>query len=179
MTPDRLVRGATDRPRSTVAGRVARGILLLPVAAWSLVGCYAYLPAAAAPGGDAGLAGRTVRVTLTPEGTRLVQPVLGNGVLEVEGVVAKAGPDSLWLAVRQVATGPRDRFASTGTQVALPRSALSRLEVQQLSRRRTALLAAAVAAVLATVASVASSSFGGSGSGDPGPSPQPQRIPSR
>jgi hypothetical protein len=179
MIRRRLSRGATDRPRCTVAGRVARAILLGPIAAWSLVGCYAYLPVAPASAGGAEAPGRTVRVTLTPQGTRRAEPTLGAGVLEVEGVVARATADSLWLAVRTVTTGPRDRFASSGAQVTFPRTDVAKVEVQELSRRRTALLAAGVAAVLATIVSVASSSFGGSGTGEPGPSPQPQRIPLR
>jgi hypothetical protein len=40
-----------------VAGRVARAILLGPIAAWSLVGCYAYLPVASASGGGASVDG--------------------------------------------------------------------------------------------------------------------------
>jgi hypothetical protein len=120
-----------------------------------------------------------VRVALTPQGTRRVEPALGAGVVEVEGVVARATADSLWLAVRTVATGPRDRFASSGAQVTFSRSDLARVEQQELSRRRSALLAAGVAAVLATIASVASASFGGSGTGEPGPAPQPTRIPLR
>ena len=162
-----------------MAGRVARAIFLGPLAAWSLVGCYAYLPVAPASGGGTEPLGRTVRVTLSPGGTRRVEPTLGAGVVEVEGVVARATADSLWLAVRTVATGPRDRFASSGAQVTFPRGDLATVELQTLSRRRSALLAAGVAAVLATIASVASSSFGGSGTGEPGPSPQPQRIPLR
>lgn len=163
-----------------MAGRVARAILLLPVAAWSLVGCYAYLPVATAPGGDAGLAGRTVRVTLTAEGTRQVEPALGTGVVEVEGVVERATADSVRLAVRQVATAVRgERFASTGNTVTVPRAVVSGMEVQQLSRSRTTMLAAGVTAVLAAIASLVSASAGGSGTGDTGPAPQPQRIPSR
>jgi hypothetical protein len=81
--------------------------------------------------------------------------------------------------VRTVATGPRDRFASSGAQVTFPRTDLAAVELQALSRRRSVLLAAGVAAVLATVASVMSASFGGSGSGETGPSPQPTRIPLR
>jgi hypothetical protein len=179
MSHRRLIRGATDRPRSTVAGRVARAILLGPIAAWSLVGCYAYLPVAPASAGAAEPPGRTVRVTLTPQGTRRAEPTLGAGVVEVEGVVARATADSLWLAVRTVATGPRDRFASSGAQVTFPRTDLASVELQELSRRRSALLAAGVAAVLATIASMVSTSSGGSGTGDTGPSPQPQRIPLR
>lgn len=184
MSRIRILRGATDRPRSTVAGRVARGTLLLPLAAWSLVGCYAYLPAATVPGGDAALAGRTVRVTLTTEGTRRVEPALGAGVVEVEGVLERAWPDSVRVAVRQVATQPTvggrgERFASSGSTVTVPRAAVAGLQVQQLSRSRSAMLAAGVAAALATVASLVSASFGGSGTVEPGPSPQPQRLPSR
>ncbi|MEN9817894.1 MAG: hypothetical protein RLZ32_1774 [Gemmatimonadota bacterium] len=154
-------------------------MLLGPIAAWSLVGCYAYLPVASAPAGEPELAGRTVRVTLTAEGTRRVEPTLGAGVVEVEGVVDRATADSLWLAVRLVATGPRDRFASSGAQVTFPQADLAKVELQALSRRRSALLAAGVAAVMATIASVLSASAGGSGTGEPGPSPQPQRIPLR
>jgi len=150
------------------------------VAAWSLVGCYAYLPVATVPGGDAALAGRTVRVTLTADGTRRVEPTLGAGVVEVEGVVERATADSVRLAVRQVATAVRgERFASTGNSVTVPRTVVSGMEVQQLSRSRTTILAAGVAAVLGSLAALVSASAGGSGTGDTGPSPQPQRLPPR
>lgn len=162
-----------------MAGRVARATLLLPVAAWSLVGCYAYLPAATVPGGDAALAGRTVRVTLTADGTRRVEPTLGAGVQEVEGVVERATADSLSMTVRQVTTATRERFASTGATVTLPRAVVSGTGVQELSRSRTAILAAGVAAVLGSIAALVSASSGGSGTGDTGPSPQPQRLPPR
>lgn len=179
MTRCRLSKGATDRPRSTVAGRVARATLLIPVAAWSLVGCYAYLPATSVPGGEAAFAGRTVRVTLTADGTRRVESVLGAGVVEVEGVLERATADSLQLAVRRVATATREQFASTGASVTLPRTVVARTGVQTVSRTRTALVAAGVAALVASLASLVSASSGGSGSGDTGPSPQPQRLPPR
>ena len=160
--------GQNDRPRRSAAGRL-RGASVLVFTAWSLLGCYAYVPVTTTSGGRP----PAVRVTLTTAGSTIVQPVLGANVREIEGVLVRSTPDSLEMTVEGTFTSTRERFVSSGSTVALARTSVELVQQRQMSRKRSFLLAfAAVALAALALAGISAGDSGASGTGQPG-QPQP------
>ena len=150
-----------------MVGRFSATPVLL-LTAWSLVGCYTYVPVAAAPVRD--LSG-AVRVLLTPAGSEALRQSLGANVRQVEGTVARTSADSLVLAVQRTLTNANEAFASTGDTVAVPRRFIESVAVQQYSRKRSVGLGVAIVSfVLIALTSIVAGSAGTSGTGQPGPS---------
>lgn len=161
------VQSPNDRPRKHAAGRFG-AVPVLALTAWSLLGCYAYVPVTPASG-----AATPIRVTLTQNGTAAAQTVLGANVREIEGVVLRSTPDSLEMTVESTFTTTRERFVSQGDRVALSRASIERVQQRQISRKRSFLLGlAAIAVVALALAGISAGDSGASGAGQPG-QPQP------
>lgn len=152
-----------DRLRISVAGRFAPASVFA-LTAWSLLGCYNYIPIAAtvAP------ANREGRVVLTAIGTTAMLSQLGPGVREIDGNLLRVTADSVVIAVAQTTTVTRERFTSTGLTVAIARPLVEQVSVRTLSRKRSLTFAVAVASFISiafgvVVAASASSSGDGPG----------------
>jgi hypothetical protein len=169
ITPERL-RSVNAGPRNIAARRLI-GRATVFVAAMSLTGCYAFIPTTSAT-----LPERTpVTVELTMGGTVALADVVGQNVNEVEGAVVRSSADSLVVAVENTYTTQRQKFASSGTQVSLPRSYIQVVKVRTFSRKRTVLLVAGSIAGAAVAATIGTA--GGSTSGDgPGGGPIPASV---
>ena len=141
--------------RNIAARRLIGGASVI-VAAVSLTGCYAFIPTTSAT-----LPARTpVTIELTMGGTVALQQVIGQNVNEVEGLVVRSSADSLVVAVENTYTTQRQKFASTGTEVSLPRSYVQVVKVRTFSRKRTALMVAGSVIGIG----IAGATIGGSGS---------------
>lgn len=153
-------------PRS-IAARRSIGVALCLSMLQSMNGCYAFIPTT-----TTALPEQTpVTVRLTLGGTVALQPVLGQGVNELEGTVVRSTADSLVIAVQDMYTLSRQTFASSGTTSAIPRPYIESVKVRTFSRKRTVLtvlgtLALAIAAA-ATVKAVASGDPGSTGTIQP------------
>ena len=136
----------------------------------SMTGCYVFTPTTIAvlP------VSTPVTVELTLGGTVALQPVLGQNVNEVEGTVLRSNADSLVVAVENTYTTTRQKFASSGTQVSLPRTFVQQVKVRRFSRKRTAIFVAGSVAGVAVAAAAISAS--GSNSGDTGGGPIPTSV---
>ncbi len=151
-----------------MAGRFAAVPVLL-LTTWSLVGCYTLVPVTTT---TPVMGVRTVRVMLNAAGTTSLQQALGSDVKEIEGIVARSNADTLIIAVAETLTGANQRFVSHGDTVAVARTLVESMSVQQYSRKRTVgLLVAIVSLVLLTIVGIGGVS-GFSGDGQPAP-PQP------
>ncbi len=149
-----------------MTGRFASVSTLL-LTAWSLVGCYSYIPVAAVrPAAPA----RAVRVVLTAAGTTHFTQTLGNNVRELEGTVTRVTADTIELAVERTVTVNRESFVSQGDTVAVPKQLAEVIAVREYSRKRTAIIGAAIVSVL-VLALTRISSGGSSTSGPPQPPP--------
>ncbi len=165
VIPPRMSQQRNDRSRRIVAGRFASAPILL-LTAWSLVGCYAYVPVA--PSQPAASDG-SVRVTLTTTGAEYFKGSLGNNVRQIEGTVTRATPDTVVIAVERMFTSTRESFTSQGDTVAVPRQLTEELSLKQYSRKRSVLIAVAIVGSL--VIALAGLANGASTSGDPQPGP--------
>ena len=126
----------------------------------SMNGCYAFIPTTSPT-----LAEQTpVTVRLTLGGTVALQPVLGQGVNELEGTVVRATADSLVLSVQNMYTMSRQTFESSGTTSAIPRSYIESVKVRTFSRKRTVFTVLGALALAIAAAAAATSLV----SGDPG-----------
>jgi hypothetical protein len=140
----------------------------------ALAGCYRYVPVdarepAAEPGSE-------VRLYLSTDGAKELEPKLGAQTAAVEGRVSAVRPDAVDVVVSSTTKaygGQPVRWV--GEQVTIPRAAITRSERRTLDRRRT--IVAGGTAVLSTVATflilkaVTGSASGSDGGGDPGPTP--------
>lgn len=142
--------------------RVLASVLLATV---PTSGCYRYVPAAGAPPAP----GRTVRVSLTPAAQGSLAPMIGTGVVALEGDVVGATPDGLTLRVARLLTGARVPVAWTGGPVAVPTGAVATLERRELSRGRTALLVGGVALGALLLGAAVGSAASDGGGPNPGP----------
>ncbi len=169
ITPERL-RSVNAGPRNIAARRLIGGVSTLACAV-SLTGCYAFIPTTTAT-----LPERTpVTVELTMGGTVALAEVVGQNVNEVEGTVVRSSADSLVVAVENTYTTQRQKFASSGTEVSLPRSYIQVVKVRTFSRKRTVLLIAGTVAGAAVAATIGTA--GGSSSGEgPGGGPTPTSV---
>ena len=141
---------------------------VLALTAWSLMGCYSYVPGA----------GRAVpvtgdgRVVLTDAGTSAMAGPLGPNVREIEGIILRATADSVVMTVAQTTTTSRERFTSTGVTVAIARPLVQDISARTFSRKRSLTFGAAVLAIL-SVAFSAVTAASASGTGDGSGSIQP------
>ena len=141
---------------------------VLALTAWSLMGCYSYVP----------VAGRAVpvtgdgRVVLTDAGTAAMAGPLGPKVREIEGIILRATADSVVMTVAQTTTTSRERFTSTGVTVAIARPLVQDISARTFSRKRSLTFGAAVLAIL-SVAFSAVTAASASGTGDGSGSIQP------
>ena len=141
---------------------------VLALTAWSVMGCYTYIP----------VAGRAVpvagdgRVVLTVAGTAAMAGPLGPNVREIDGIILRATADSVVMTVAQTTTTSRERFTSTGVTVAIARPLVQDISARTFSRKRSLTFGAAVLAIL-SVAFSAVTAASASGTGDGSGSIQP------
>lgn len=153
----------------TLRGRRPSAVPVLLLTAWSLVGCYRYVPVAQTPN-DA-IAGRVILV-LNPRGAESVRGVLGENMRRIDGVIARTTSDSLYLRADYTQSLTGERVPNFGTPVTVARADLLSFEVQKYSKKRSWLLVGAITAVIVGV--VSSIRLGSSGgAGDNGPTPPP------
>src|SRR5690606_2744201 len=138
---------AKRRSNRMLPGGLARlARTLAPIAAAAaLAACYRYAPADPAvipPQAE-------IRVTLNDEGYRSVLPQAPTvGTRTVEGRMMELTPDTLIMSVWIGEAYRGTPFETTYQRVPLPRPDVLLVENRQLSKPRTALLAAGVAAVI-------------------------------
>ncbi|MGH7447787.1 MAG: hypothetical protein ACREK1_06410 [Longimicrobiales bacterium] len=122
------------------------GALVLLAGILTSQGCYMYRPAAVTELE----AGEEVRVTLSEQASRAALPGAPDA-RRVEGRFTEATPDSLTISVWIGAAYRGTPFESTYQHVALPRLQVVAVEDRQLSKSRTALVAAGVVAIIVTM----------------------------
>jgi hypothetical protein len=150
-------------------GRRPRAVPVLLLTTWSLVGCYRYVPVAQTPNDP--ISGRVILV-LNPRGAEAVRGVLGENMRRIDGVIARATNDSLYLRADYTQSLTGERIPNFGTPVTVARADLLSFEVQRYSKKRSWLVVGAIAAVIvAVVSSIRLGSSGGAG--DNGPTPPP------
>jgi hypothetical protein len=138
----------------------------------SMNACYAFVPTTSST-----LAETTpVTVRLTLQGTVALQPVLGQGVNELEGTVLRSSNDSLVVAIDKMYTLGRQAFGSSGTTAALARPYIEEVQVRTFSGKRTTLMVVGAIAV-AAVAAASIKAGGGSDAGGTGTTPASVRRP--
>lgn len=126
-------------------------------AALACAGCYAYTPVAAptpAPGIN-------VQAQLTDQGTASLGRLLGMGVVEVRGDLAKATEDSMTISVRAVRLRNGTENFWQGEEVTLERSLISHVNQRTFSLKKTLLSGVGLAAIVVAAAEA----FSGSGNG--------------
>ena len=135
---------------------------ILALTAWSLLGCYTYVP----------VAGRGVpvtgdgRVVLNDAGTAAMTGALGPNVREIDGIILRATADSVVMTVAQTTTTSRERFTSTGVTVAIARPLVQDISARTFSRKRSLTFGAAVVAILSVAfRTVTAASASGAGDG--------------
>ncbi len=171
-----VIQRATHRsidagPRS-IAARRSIGVALTLIGLVSMNACYAFIPTTSTT-----LAAATpVTVKLTLPGTVALQPILGQGVNELDGTVLRSSNDSLVVAIDKMYTLGRQAFGSSGTTAALARPYIEEVQVRTFSRKRTTLMVIGAIAVGA-VAAASIKAGGGSDAGGTGPTPASIRRP--
>jgi hypothetical protein len=139
------------------------------LATWFAVtssGCFTYAtvdPGAVTPGRD-------VRMELTDAGTAALAPLIGPGMVTVDGRVTSVDSGEVQLAVTQTTDRRSIEHLWRGEPVTVPRPLVSHVSQRKFSASRTALLSAGIAAAVVAAAAGAhaassSSSPGGSGHG--------------
>lgn len=148
---------APSPSRRAFQGPLPAGMALLLIAA---SGCYVHVPA------DDPLPppGASVRVTLEPEGIRRVRDEVGMDLEYLEGRLGEARGDSLVVSML-MSRLPGGGASTLRRNFALPMTEVDRVQREELSRSRTAMLAVGVGGILG----YAISQFGAGSSGDPGP----------
>ncbi|MDQ8159450.1 MAG: hypothetical protein P3C12_08580 [Gemmatimonadota bacterium] len=167
VTRSTHIAGQNDRPRNSVAGRFTAAPVLA-LTAWSLLGCYTYVPVA----GQGMPVTGDGRVVLTEAGTAAMTGPLGPNVREIDGIILRTTADSVVMTVAQTTTATRERFISTGVTVAIARPLVQEVTLRTFSRKRSLTFGAAVVAIL-SVALSAVTAASASGTGDGGGSIQP------
>jgi hypothetical protein len=139
--------------------------------ALALTGCYRYVPARA----GAVPAGTEVRVHVSPEAAARVEPVLGSGLQEVDGLLERWG-DEVVVSVR-VPAGEGAIERDLRNRIILSPSEVLAIETRERDRARTALLAAGLTGVgVGALVAAISGVFGGSQNTDP-PVEEDSRVP--
>jgi hypothetical protein len=158
-----------------VAGRFTAAPVLA-LTAWSLLGCYTYVPVAGTPASGTPVSGTPMigdgRVVLTEAGTAAMTGPLGPNVREIDGIILRATADSVVMTVAQTTTTSRERFTSTGVTVAIARPLVQDISARTFSRKRSLTFGGAVLAILSVAFSTITAASA-SGTGDGGGSIQP------
>lgn len=152
-------------PRRRVRGVAMR---LAAMAAMAAAGCHSYRPVTAA----AVAVRDEVQLTLTPEGSRALVPVLGPGVRIVEGVVrGRQGDGAVVLSGTQLVLEGGDRRPGPRAPVVIAADAIARSDRLTLDKGRTRLTAAAIVGGFTTVvvAVLRGTRFRGQGTTGQGP----------
>ena len=142
-----------------------RSSLALATAAVT-VGCHSYVPvdaAAVAPS-------RVVRLDLTDAGSVALGPGVGRYAVSVDGRISQHDDSALVVAVSQVTRRSGAEEAWNGESVRVPRSGVSSVTIETLSRSRTYLVVGGLAALGATIGAAFG---GGGGTGGRTPAPPP------
>jgi hypothetical protein len=135
-----------------------------------MVGCYSYLPLTTpdpAPG-------TSVAATLTDAGALELGSYLGPDAFRVHGRYLRADDRGLVLSVTSVETKRGDWRPWGGETVTLPAAHIASLEVRQLAKGRTWLLAGVGVVGLAATTAAFALSGGGTSPGPSGPPPGKQ-----
>jgi hypothetical protein len=106
--------------------------------------CYMYQPApltAVEPG-------RSVRVTLTPEGAAGLASTIGPGATTLDGRVLARTPADVTLALTQIQRGEGPEEFLQNDRLTLPWNGTSSVAVRSLDKPRTVLAAGGIAAVV-------------------------------
>ncbi len=144
--------------------------LSLAVLGLALSACYRYVPSAdiqPATGDD-------VKLTLSPDASVRLAPVLGERTRSVTGRILSDGASELTLAVDRTFKDDSVAVVWAGDRVTIPRNAIILTERRVLDRKRTLMSAGAVvvsAVVTAIVLSKSRASGGSSGDDPPGTTP--------
>lgn len=147
-------------------------IPVLTLTAWSLMGCYRYVPLSRTEV-DA-LNGRA-RVVLAAAGTLSVRGALGENVRAVEGPIDRVSADSVYMRADHTTTVAGVRIAMSGAPVAIARADALSIDAQQHARNRSILTTVAVVAGVAILMSAIA--LGSAGTIDEGPVPPPALRP--
>lgn len=145
-----MSRTTNDQGRGERAGgarrarRVRTALAALLLAATPAAGCRSYAPLRP----DAGVAGRQVRVRLTPEGGSALAPTIGPRGTALEGTLVSADDSAVTMDVRAVTRTSGDDERWPGERVRVERRSVAGVEVVRMSVRRSLLLAGGVAAGL-------------------------------
>ena len=139
-------------------------------AASLLGGCYSYLPVPSAEAKP----GIEVRVLLTDAGSVAMAPLIGPRATTLDGVLDRAGGDSVVLRMRRVTNMGGEESAWAGERLAIPASTIASLRQKQLSGTRSALAAAVGVGLLTTVIIAAGNGSGGEPPVVVGPPPSGQ-----
>lgn len=151
----------------------SQAIPVLALTAWSLTGCYSYVPITDPT--PSAVTGR-VRVLLAARGTLAVRGSLGENVRAIEGPLVRATADSLYLNADQTTSLVGVQIAMLGTPVSVARADVLSVSEQRHSRRRSILTAAALVTGVAILISAITLASSGAPSDEPGPPPV-TRIP--
>ena len=175
---DRLYVSPTDgMPHTSHLARFrsrSAAIPVLALTAWSLSGCYRYVPLSRAQVDT--LSGRA-RVELAANGTLAVRAALGDNVRAIEGPIDRVSPDSVYMRADHTTTVAGVRIAMSGAPVTVARVDALAINAQQHARNRSILAAVALVGGIAILMSAIA--LGSSGALDEGPVPPPTFRPPR
>ena len=158
-------RGSLGRQMPAGTLRRFSGPAIMMLTAWSLLGCYSYIPVNSSLPTTG-----SVRVILNDEGAASLRKTLGNDVRQIDGSVAGSKSDSLVIAVEKTFTSSGERFISSGDTVAISRASSERIDIRRISRKRSLLLGLGViAVVILALAGINGSNGSASGDGQPSP----------
>jgi hypothetical protein len=132
-----------------------------------LAGCTAFTPVQPAAVPDA----QSVRVRLTAEGTRRVEPAFGPYIVALDAVRDGGGADTLVFRVSRTFHQAGVDERRSGDVVRLARSDIEAVERRQLSRGRTLGVLAAIVAGALLLPGLFGADVGGGQSGGPTPTP--------
>jgi hypothetical protein len=109
-------------------------------------------------------AGAHAAVALSDTGSRLLASAVGPRAARLEGRLLSAEPSGVTLAVSSIVRAPHQEERWPQESVRVPMSAVQRLEVRRLDRKRSAIFAGvAVLGLVATRAVIDANSGGGGG----------------
>ncbi len=153
--------------------RSSHAIPVLALTAWSLSGCYSYVPVTDP---TPSLVNGRVRVLLAARGTLAVRASLGENVRAIEGPLVRATTDSLYLQADHTTSLVGVRIAMLGTPVTVARADALSIAEQRHSKRKSILTAVALVTGVAIL--ISAISLASSGAPDDGQGPPPvTRIP--
>ena len=141
------------------------GVLSAPV--W-LTGCYTYVPTA----GGMSSTGSGVEVELSDQGRALLNPLLGDAVLLIDGTLIADRDSVLVLEVTRTVHLRGAVAFWNGEAVSIPRGGIHTLRSRQLATGRTTALVAGVTGALVAVTPFLKVIGGGSGRPSSEPCPE-------